>query len=555
MLIRKLTYTLVLIAASILVFTYFSQKPPYLSFSDAAKFADVARNLVKGLGYGSSFAYSGSVGQTLRFPFAVPWTPPLTVFSMAVAFKIFGVSDVSVVMTSAFFYVLSVLFTYLLGRKLFGNLAGALGAAAVAANPDILNYATSGASESPFILEIVSSAYFFTLKKRWATIVGFILLVLMYFTRPQAFIYIAGLILFYLLSRFKKKKAILYFLGVGFFGFLIDRLVLLHFAGRYFIYSVTGSGLNVVSQYNSGVAVSDALRGNIITSTSFLTIFKKVFYNLYNFYRLIPQIMSPYLFGLFIISLFRWTKDRIYNSFKIAVIFMVFITFLVTALSIPFFRYLHPVLPLVYIFAVDTLVWIVHKVVGDWCLVASGKLKSQITSHKLLITIIASTFLIFVFGVGQTLGVIFLDSRFERNTHNVGKPPIYVVLSRILKDNTMPDQVIVTNLDTWGSWYGQRRTVWFPLEPKHLIDPATGKIPFDAIYLTSYLIDDENYYMGNDWREIFNNPNDPKKWTCEGCQEIATEFSLRGSYSVPPYEDYERQDVNSVLLVRKFTSP
>jgi hypothetical protein len=244
--------------------------------------------------------------------------------------------------------------------------------------------------------------------------------------------------------------------------------------------------------------------------------------------------MNPYLFGLFIIGIFKWGKDKTENSFKAATIFVIVVTFLVTAASIPFYRYLHPVVPFVYTISMATLVWIVGKIF-------SGK-KS---------IIIISTLLILFFGVGQTLGIIFLDSRFERNIHNVGKAPVYVVLSQILNKNTSPNQIVITNLDTWGSWYGERKTVWFPIEPKQIIDPATDTIPFDAIYLTSYLIDDENYYMGSDWRLIFNNPNDSKKWTCEGCSEIAKEFKLKGVYVVSQGENYERQDAKAILLIKK----
>jgi hypothetical protein len=251
--------------------------------------------------------------------------------------------------------------------------------------------------------------------------------------------------------------------------------------------------------------------------------------------------MSPYLFALFVISLFKCSKDKLQNSFKIATVFMALVTFIVIAASIPFFRYIHPVIPLIYIIALGTLIWIL----------------SQISNNKKFITPV-SIFLILIFGVGQTLGMLILDSRFERNTRNIGKPPVYVVLSQILKANTSSNQVVITNLDTWGSWYGERKTVWFPLEPKQLIDPATRnlpagrqEIPFDAIYLTSYLIDDQNYYMGADWRLILDNPNDPKKWTCDGCSEIAKEFTLKSVYSISASEDYERQDAKAVLLVRK----
>ena len=107
------------------------------------------------------------------------------------------------------------------------------------------------------------------------------------------------------------------------------------------------------------------------------------------------------------------------------------------------------------------------------------------------------------FAVGQTLGIIFLDSRFERKIHNIGKAPIYVQMSYKLKEITGKDNVVVTNLDTWGSWYGERKTIWFPLEPSMVL-PVKDNV--DYIYLTSYKKDDENYYMGKEWREIFENP-------------------------------------------------
>jgi len=522
----------------------------YLSFSDAAKFADIARNLVSGLGYGEKFALGGTKIFNLAnlSVFPAPWAPPVMPYSIAAIFKIFGISDFAVIATSFFYFVLLLIFTFLLSKKIFkSNLTSILSVLAVGFNQDIINYAIGGASETPLMFEIVASVYFLSLRKKWATAVGFLFMVLMYFTRPQAFIYIAGLILFYLLSRLKIKKAILCFFVLVALGLLVDRAILTPLAGKYFLYPITGRGINAISQYSPGVAVSDALRGNIASSVSFLTIFKKVFYNLYNFYKLMPQIMSLYLFGLFVIGLFKWTKDKIYNSFKIATIFMVAVTFLVTALSIPFFRYLHPVIPLIYIVAVATIVEIFNSefLISNQIHIFNFKVTKQ------MLVVISSTFLILAFGMGQTLGVIFLDSRFERNTHNFGKPPVYVNLSWILRDNTSKNQVVLTNLDTWGTWYGERKTVWFPLEPKQIIDTTTGKIPFDAIYLTSYLIDDQNYYMGTGWREIFNNPTDSKKWVCDGCGEIAYEFRLKGVYKVFAQDDYERQDAKAVLLIKK----
>jgi hypothetical protein len=523
----------------------------FLRFSDAAKFADIASNLAMGRGYGSDFSFFGSkVFENLsKNLFSAAGILPVMPFSIVAFFKIFGVSDFAVIATSFFYFILTLVLVFLLGRKIFkSNLVGVLSILAVGFNYDLINYATNGASESPFIFEIVAASYFVSLRKKWSDIVTVLFLILMYFTRPQAFIYIAGIVLYWLLLNFKAKKVVLTFLAVLVAGFLVDHFVLASLSGRFFLYSVTARGVNSALAQASSTAASNALRGMTVASGGGLVqIAKNIFYNLYNFYKLLPQIMNPYLVALFVIGFFVWKRDIQENSFKIASLFMVKITFLVAAASIPFFRYLHPVVPLVYIIAAGTLVEIISKsefLISNQARIFNFKISKQ------AFTIVISTFLILFFAVGQTVGVLALDSRFERNTHNVGKSPVYVILSQILKENTSSNQVVITNLDTWGSWCGERKTVWFPLEPKQLIDPSTGKIPFDAIYLTSYLINDPNYYMGADWRMIFENPKDTTKWTCDGCGEMAKEFSLKGTYIVNAADDYERQDAISILLVK-----
>jgi 4-amino-4-deoxy-L-arabinose transferase-like glycosyltransferase len=524
----------------------------FIPFSDSAKFADIARNLVQGLGYGDSFTFWGNAVFSFlkQNIFPATWVPPVMPFSIAAFFKIFGVSDFAVIATSFFYFILTLIFVFLLAKKIFkSNLVGILSTIVVGFNNDLINYAVNGASESPFIFEIVAASYFVSLKKKWGTVTAILLMILMYFTRPQAFIYIAGLILYYLLQRFSFKRSVLIFAGISLLALFIDRFLLVQLGGKYFIYSVTTRGMgSALSQAGSSVT-SNALRGDVfVQGSGIVQVFKNVFYNLYNFFKLFPQIMSPYLFSLFAIGLFMKAKNRVGNSFKISVVFMAALTFLVAAAGIPFFRYLHPVVPLIYIVAVGTLVETMSKFE---ILNPKEILNSKLQITKNIFVILVSTFLILLFGVGQTLGVVLLDSRFERNTHNVDKPPVYVVLSQILKDNTNSSQIAITNLDTWGSWYGERKTVWFPIEPKQIIDPATGRIPFDAIYLTSYLIDDENYYMGKDWRSIFSNPKDSKKWTCEGCSEIAKEFILKGVYKISSQDNYEREDTTAMLLIKK----
>jgi hypothetical protein len=259
--------------------------------------------------------------------------------------------------------------------------------------------------------------------------------------------------------------------------------------------------------------------------------------------------MSPYLWALFVIGLFKSGKNKIEDSFKIATIFMVVITFLVAALSIPLYRYLHPVIPLVYLFAVATLVTIVTRISNFPALPAGRQfpISKQFQNFKLKISKkifvnLISLILILFFVVGQTLGVIFLDSRFKEKAVNRDKPPVYVQLSWILRDNTNPEDVVVTNLDTWGSWYGERKTIWYPVKPDQLIG---WEDKIDAIYLTSYLIDDENYYMGQEWRQIFGNPEKIED------EFVANNYLLKETFTISSDETYERQSARAVLLIKK----
>lgn len=524
---RTLLLPGVIVLFSILVLALFYKlvSIPFLTFSDGAKYADIARNILNGSGYGINF-YFFPLGDLDIFSgnlFPAPQIAPLMPFSIALSFVLLGISDFAVVATSSFYFILLTVFVYLLGQKVFGRLVGFLAAIAVMFDPSLINYANSGASEPLFAFEIVLGAYLFILKKKWTDFLGFITLAMLYFTRPQAFIYIAGLIFLWLLLRFPIKKVVLYFTVIVLSGILFDVFALKPLSGKFFLYSILGTSQHVL-EYVPGSSSSELLRG-VTQQAPLASIFKKVFYNLYNFFKLMPQILSPYLWTLFIIGLFRRGKDRVENSFKSAVIFMVLVTFLVTALSIPLFRYLHPAVPFVYLFSVAALVWIV-----------------EIMFKKQQQLIFVSSLLISLFVVGQTLGVIFLDSRFEAKRVNKGKPPAYIQLSRILKDNTRSEDIIVTNLDAWGSWYGERKTIWYPLKPIQLTGMEDN---VDAIYLTNYLIDDENYYMGEEWRQIFENPKSPKD------EFIRKNYQFQGEFIVAEEDTYEKVGGRGILLVRK----
>lgn len=502
----------------------------WLQFTDAAKFADIARNLTQGNGFVTGFNFFSKSYLDFQGPYSASFTPPAMPYFIALFFKIFGVSDASVIATSFVFFFLTAIFTFFLGKKLFGKTVGVLASFVVLINQNFVDYAKTGASETLFMFEIVAIPYLVLLKKRWATFTGFTLLLLMYFTRPQAFIFIAGFILFYLLLNYKFKKALLVFTGVLFIGLLIDRMVLLPLNGRHFLYSITGRGTHAITQHSQYIAVSDVLRGVGEQPSSIILTVKKTGTNLFNFYRSLPNIANPYLFTFFILSplvLFKKKEERV---FAVITFFTAVLSFLLPALTIPFYRYIHPVLPLVYIVGIASLDSVIRKIIPK-------NLKGRYAPA------LFSFILVSVFVLAMQIGILIHDYKYYEVRHNLGKPPVYVLMSWKLKEETQPGDFIITNLDAWGSWYGERKTMWFPLEPDHLDTGGVNHI--DAIYLTSYLIDDENYYMGDAWRQIFKDPkNIDNKF-------IRENFEFAGEYIFPASEVYEKYDARAVLLLRK----
>jgi hypothetical protein len=341
--------------------------------------------------------------------------------------------------------------------------------------------------------------------------------------------------LFWLLLRYEWKTVFKYFLFLVLFGLFFDYLVLQRINDTTLSYSLIRRGVPAIVQHSQYVAVSDVLRGVGPQPSALTVILKKTATNLFNFYRLLPQIMSPYLFALFALGLFIKVKSEDVKYFKIVTVFTGVMIFLLAALTIPFFRYIHPVVPLIYIIAVGSLV----NILSGLKTISIPGLEDKKTGKLIAFLIIV------IFTVGINLGTLIHDYKYYEARNNFDKPPVYVLLSEKLKENTDSENFVITNLDTWGSWYGERKTMWFPLKPNQLIPPEGEQIPFDAIYLTSYLMDDENYYMGEEWRQIFYNPENPEN------EFIADNFEFKGAYQVSAEETYEKQDARAVLLVRK----
>lgn len=510
--------------------------PQALTFSDGAKMAEIARNLIDYGAYGSFFSSFGADKNILNhldlnlFPRLD--RQPLMPLSIAVFFKIFGASDVSVMLTSLIYYLFTVVCLYILGTKLKDKNVGLILALAFLFIPNFWEYAINGASETLFAFQIVLSFLLLINENKNFKFLGIAVAALSYFTRPQGFILASGAVLYYLLlTEAKTKRALFKFLILAVIYLIIDLFVFTKITGKTFFYSILSKGSNVSVLYTTASPGTEGLRENVDVQNILLNntsvVVKKLFYNIYNMYKLIPTTMSPYIFAFFALSIFVKSKNNYLEKLKYVTFYMFLTVLVTTSLSIPFIRYFHPFLTLIYLISIVCISNIIVP------------FNSKNASNYILISLIS------IFVIFQGIGMLTLDSRFNLDRVNVTKKPIYQLFSENLKLQTDPDDVITTNLDTWGSWYGERRTVWLPTTPE--VIEGSG---FDAIYLTSYKIDDENYYLSSEWRTIFENPNNSNKWQCGGCDYIADNYKLQNEITINPDETYEREAGKAILLVR-----
>lgn len=512
------------------ILAYQDQFHSYLRFSDGAKFADSARNMYFGFGYISSFNFfdANLLNSPASSLFGSNAIPPLMAYSILASFYAFGVSDFSVILVSSIYYVSSVVITYLIGKRLFGNIAGTLAAITVMANLNFLDYATSGASEMLFTFLVLLTSYIWMVKKNNFIIYTLPLFLLMYLTRPQAIVFIFGFIIIQISRKFGIIKSLIAGLLLGTCLVALDRLVIYPLSYRYGFMPILERGIQAIKAHGVSESPSDALRGAAYGEVSGLNILKKLFYNLYNFYRSFPSIASPYLGALFAISLFMKEKTHDVKLLKLYALLVFAASLIVAALTIPFYRYIHPALPLVYIFAVGA----VCRIIGD-----------QFSDKKKVFALII-IFLVLVFSVGQTIGVLFLDKRFKQNDYNLHLPPGYVLLSREFK-NAFPDSgLVLTNLDTWLSWYGETESMWLPLRPDMLLRNDEAYDGFETIFLTNYLAEDKNYRLEEGWRKLLEEPESVSEL------EIGKHFKYVGRIDINDRQVYENKKYYGVVFVK-----
>lgn len=494
------------------------------NFSDSAKYAEAANNLLfgKGLSINHSFFDLNLLSNfQINHSFPAGFLPGTSMI-LSIIFKIFGTSDTSILIAGLLFYILCATLVFLIAKTVASTKAGIISVCLFASSLFFHEYLNNFSSEIPFTLEILLITYFFLRVNKpiykWPLIL--VLFIAACFTRQQVSVVLLSLatsviiMQYFAFSSDQKKKTIP----------IVFVLIFVSAIGLFLTRNSNISPLTLIGATNisSTQAPGVIIRGGQMTLNQQESLFSKVFYNTYNFAKAPERLAFSPIFLLFIVFLFLKSPSNKSLSFKLFSGFSFVLFILAASATIPNARYVHPIMPLIYIGSGIALV----------------EISKMISNKRIISTAFIISSLLFI--TLPTIGHHTLDARAISRTQNTNQPTIYRQIAKVMGENLPKGHLIVTNLDAWAAWYEGLTTMWFPLKPEML----NIKNKPEYIVITNYLENDRDFALG-DWKEVVYAPNKISN------KFLKDNYVVIKTFIIDPKENRESIEIKGTILKLK----
>ena len=493
----------------------------HLTFSDSAKFSQAALSLLHNHKMNLTHSFFNShllESFEARSSFPANFLP-LPSWLLSLLFRFFPATDTNIALFGLVFFFLSTLLVFYIGKKLHSFKTGLVASLFFLSSLFFQEYFLNFFSETIFIFLILLFTYLFLLPKK-LKMFSLAPLVLMFFVRQQATVFLGGIFLtgflIFLFSQTQKKKKVFILLGIL---TLFISIILI----SYFTKGSIFSPARIVGSFNiaAGSNFGSYIRGGEYQSLSLFGLTSKIFYNFYNFIKAPARLASPIIFFLFLYSLFIKSKIKELGYFKLFTSISLFSFLLAASATLPNARYVHPIIPLVMICAGVGLIELVKNI--------------PVKLRNLSLAVLS---LLIIF---PTLGHLTLDARARAQQFNTDQPPVYRVISSVMAENIDQGHLIITNLDAWAAWYEGLTTMWFPLEID-MLDGYEDKV--DYIVITNYKENDGDFALG-EWKSLLDQSSK------EISLFIKENYFLLKSFEIEPDQVYENQPYYGVIYERK----
>ncbi len=436
-LMARLLTVLAVIVFSISIFfhaDFFTNSP------DTGFYADIARNFVKQGELSSNYfmlSFIKFAPKTIHGKWP-PRFPPLYPFTIAISFLIFGVSDLSVALTSGFFFIATVPLLYNFAKTIFDERTARLSTVWYIFCFPLLSYAVIGLSEPLFTFLILSSLILVFVKNPHFFLPG-ISVGLSYLTKTQGMLLLFPIAIYIFKSKPEKIRNTLSFLA-GFLSILVLSKIFLPTPALDHL-PVSSHQLWNMLAYDAFVSHQDFTRtlvpvgyNDVLSHTD--AIIRKFVLNTHVFLQDILGNPISLMIALFFLHFIKRETKRQIIYLRFLVLALLGIFSIVHIATIFELRYIYPLFPLVYIFAADMFISFVN-----------ANRPQRIGSWSFCFTVF---FVILPFLVSPGL-ITYATSSIK----NPRKPAIAKIIGTFAKQNTPQSAVIATDSPSALTWYGR----------------------------------------------------------------------------------------------------
>lgn len=485
--------------------------------------ADIAENIIKKKGFVSNIIMPYKIAlidspeeKSLLYSSKDGIFQPLII---ALFFTLFGISSKTLILTTGVFYLGMLLLVYKLAKNLFNSTVAIISCLIFLFDFTLLKWSIFGSPEIIFYFFFLTAIY--TLFARKNLILCGFFLGICFLSRPHSILYLP-LFLFFLGNKIKGiLKLCIPFILTSIPFFYINYLYTENISGTP-LGNYLAFGTSLYPGHNS-LRITE-----IINPLEFLRFHKKeIFFKIINsfseFLQFFPYITNIYLMAIWLTSVISGYNLKEKNYFRLFIYFLIMVNLAIHSLTTGYRdRYFYQFLPLIFILTSDFLIYLFKT--------ANLNIKTKIFSGLIFV------FLLVIPYISETYNL----SKNKKELKN--KEITYKEIGEFIKNNTEEDEIFVSDIPWFISWYGGRKSFILPLNFKEL-EKMNKKIEISGILLSSFYV----YYLHYDSpSEFVGKYIDPKKET------IWTEV-LEGKIKIPGYKFIKEKCVGEfkILLFKR----
>jgi len=456
--------------------------------NDAMYYADVARNIADGRGFVAHAIYSEILALVNQTPSPVIARGVLWPWLLSFWFRLFGASDFTTVAFTGILFVVSVPLFWRISLNLFGNAIATVAAVLFMLDNTVLHYATSGLSESLYVLLFLAVVWCLVQSPSRRTFLGAgLLLGLCELTREITLIYLLPLTLwtFFTTQNSMSWRGRLQQPGLFLLGFLLAVSPMLWLDARttgspFFHFLRTLSYSGNVSLYNM---LSSQGSSQVLTDVSHsLLSFSRLengYVRFFEQYRRFFELTSGFLLAFALVGLLRPGQTPQQRRFRGVVVVLLGVQVLANCFVHWEVRFFFPLLPLLIVMAALEL-W---ERVQAW--------ESAHTSR--LLRPLGVGALVFFFTL-PTYETAIHEARTRSQTES--HPP-FAGFREFLHTHLHREVVLASNAINPTAWYGGFPCLGLPEDPSQMRS-LLERTPVDAIVLCEL---GEMWHISEPWRD------------------------------------------------------